>query len=282
MKLTKQQIQFSQLIAGGLLVLFTAILAGSLARIGLTLWFGLLWLALAWTLGLSPLLCAGLVLLTVHVPVTAALPDTWLLAVDFGLSAWVLTLYWPKRISAVCASLLWVSVLWWVPSLLLFVIAGVPRLGRMYEDEGKWVFGPSILLLSSLIGWQFSQGVYVGWLDQVVEVDHYFAWGEAFSRLLSLETLWVLIPLVGLFEVTQKQADDIKFSWRNLTIFGAVLSVLFVPVMPGMDLIYTLGIPLSAILLTRWCFALPDLYARAVYVLGLLLLLFPLLQGGIA
>jgi hypothetical protein len=60
-KISKQQILMIQLIAGGLLILVGSLLSADLIRFGLGLWFGGMWLALAWKLGLSPLLMGALV-----------------------------------------------------------------------------------------------------------------------------------------------------------------------------------------------------------------------------
>lgn len=280
-KISKQQILMIQLIAGGLLILVGSLLPADLPRFGLGLWFGGLWLLLAWKLGLSPLLMGGLVFLSLRLPGLRTLPWQWMLAMNLGVSAWSLVICWPGKWRAILSALLWVGMFWAAPPLLLLMLAGLPRMGKMQGDDTNWFFPPALLSGFAVFGWLFFQGVFSGMLVRMTDADTYLGLRDGFMHLLSYESLWMLIPLVGLFEVAQKQAEDLRISWRNLVLFGAVLSLIWVPVALGIPLIFLLGLPLSAVMLTRWGLALPDRYARAVYGLSLFLLVLPFFKGGL-
>jgi hypothetical protein len=280
-KISKQQILMIQLIAGGLLILVGSLLSADLIRFGLGLWFGGMWLALAWKLGLSPLLMGALVFLGLRLPGLSTLPSQWMLARNLGVSAWTLVIWWPGKWRAILSAFLWVGMFWVAPPLLLLMLAGLPRMGKMQGEDTNWFFPPALLSALAVFTWLYFQGAFTGMLLRMSDVDTYLGLRDGFMHLLSYESLWMLIPLVGLFEVAQKQADDLRISWRNLVLFGAVLSLIWVPVETGIPLIFLLGLPLSSIMLTRWGLAFPDRYARGVVGLLLFILVLPFLKGGL-
>lgn len=280
-KLSKQQINFFQLIAGSVLVFIGSLLSADLPLIGLSLWFGGLWIALAWKLGLSPLLTAVLVLLSLRLPGLRPFPLPWLLAVNLGLSAWTLAVWWPGKWRSPVAALLWVAVFGIVPELMFLVLAGIPRMGKMQGEQAPWYFWSMLILFVGAFALHFFQGAFDGSLVRMSDVQTYLALQEAFLHLFSRQALWIIIPLVGLFEIAQKQPDDLRISWRNLALAGAVFSLIWVPIELAVPLLYLLCLPLSALMLTRWCLALPDRYARSAYGLLMLALLLPFLKGGL-
>lgn len=279
--ISKKQISVIQLMAGGGLVLLGSLLPADPLRFGLGLWFGALWLGLAWRLGLSTLLVGGLVFLGLRMPGLRTLGLSWMLAVNMGLSAWTLTIWWPGKWRSLLAALLWVGMFLVVPSLLLLMLAGLPRMGKMQQPDANWFFPPALFAGTAAFAWCFYQGAFDGFLIRASDADTYLAIRDAYLTLLGAGSLWILIPLVGLFEISQKQAEDLRISWRNLVLFGALISLIWLPVATGVQLVYLLGLPLSAVMLSRWCLALPDIYSRAVYGLLLFGMGLSFLSGGL-
>ncbi|MDF3129597.1 hypothetical protein P0Y35_10365 [Kiritimatiellaeota bacterium B1221] len=295
MKLTRKQIEFIQLALGGLVIVICALLSADPVRISLSLWFGVLWLVMAWKLGLSPLLVSLLVMMALRGEASAGLGASWLLSMNFGLSAVALACYRKERWAAVATAMLWGAMMWPQPALLLLVLVGFPRFHKMFGDQGRWFVFPGLILFCSLSGLLLYDGHLAGrllqpfnklsmaaLLDRPFDASTYVELQEVFYQLFSVESLWRILPVIGIFELAQKLPDDHRFTWRNLMIFGAVLSVLIVPAGPAMEMIYLVGLPLASILLTRWFLALPDMVARGIFCVGMAGLALPFIQGGLS
>lgn len=282
MNLSKKQLHLVQFGAAGLILVFSAILSADLTWVGLNLWFGALWLAIAWKVGLSPLLTVALLFLGFRSPISSELSSAWMLSVNLGMSAWTLAIWFPRKILAPVAGLLWSLVTWVCPPLYLLVLAGTPRLSRLFPEESKWVSIPVCVSLVGMLGMQIMGEGPLALIEPAFSEDTYLHLKDTFLNLFTKEHLWLLIPLVGIFEVTQKQADDVRLTWRNLTVCGVLLSLLVVPSESAIQLLFVVGFPLSAIMLSRWALALPDLISRSVFWLGLFLMALPVLQGGLS
>mgnify|MGYP000176842057 CR=1 FL=1 len=281
-KVTRKQINLIQLALAGLVVVICALLSADLVRISLGLWFGALWLAMAWCLGLSPLLMSLLVMMALRGEASSGLATSWWLSINLGLSAVTLASYRKERWAAVVTALCWGAMMWGSPALFICVLAGFPRFNKMFGDHGRWFVVPGLLLFLGLTGTFLFEGSMNALIERPFQKERFQEFQQLFYQLFSIESLWRILPVVGIFEIAQKQPDDHRFTWRNLILFGALVSLLIVPLAPAMQMVYFVGLPLSAILLTRWCLALPDLISRSVYCLGMACLALPFLQGGLS
>ena len=279
--LTRTQREWIELAGSGLVVCIAAVLAADPLRSGLGLWFGGLWLFLAWHFKLSAPLMSVLVFVALRGSASSDLPASWFCAVNLGLSAFSLSFRCQNRAAASLVALLWSAVLWISTPLLLVVLAGLPRLSKRFQVERKWFMIPALLSVFSALTFHFLQGSLSRLLHVPAEKETYEALQATFYGVFSVEALWRILPVVGIFEVVQKQPDAHRITWRNLLVFGAVCSLILVPMGPALQIIYIIGIPMSSLLLLRWSYVLPDIMARTVYWLGLGGLLLPFFQGGI-
>lgn len=273
------------LIQGGVavvLLLVASVTEPGLGRMGLTFLYGLIWLALARRTGLSPVLVSGLVLLAVRLPLTDGLPLVALLAVVLGVGAWTLSLWVADRRTAVASSLLWGGAGICLPGLWPLILCGFPRLGKLHGDHGTWAKTPGMLLwLTGVASLAALHGMPEAFL-RPTEQEHYIVLLERIDALFTAERLWVVLPLVGGFEVAQKQPEDLRFTWRNLPVAGAFASFLFLAPSMVLEVMYVVLVPLAAIMLTRWTLALPGWPPRIVLWLGLGIFAWPALTGGLS
>lgn len=276
----KSQQVLLELGAGCVVLLIAAVLEPGLARMGLTLLYGLIWLALACKTGLSPLLVSALTLLAVRLPPTADLPMSARWAACLGLGAWTLTVWSKHRLSAVSAGLLWGGAAVCLPALWPLALLGFPRLGKVYGDGAKWARTPGILLLAAgLLALSFRYAVPDAF-TRVVNAEHYADWLASFEGLFTRERLWLMLPLAGGFEVAQGQPEDLRLTWRNLVVPGFLLSLLWMSPATAPGLLYWVAPPLCSIMLTRWTYALPGWPPRVAMWLGLAMFAWPILAGG--
>lgn len=278
---SRKQLEWVQLGAAALIVFVSALLAADPVRTGLGLWFGALWLLLAWRYGISPLLMSLLVFCALRSEVSGGVPSSWFLSVNLGLSAYTLTAFFRTAWSAGVSAVLWVSVMAASPLLLVLVLAGFPRFRKMHSDHVRWFFVPAMLLFLGLGGKLAFRGALSPLLERPFDLETYQALGAFFLKLFSVESLWRVLPLIGLFELTQKLPDDHRFTWKNLMVAAALVCWLLVPLAPAVQMTYLVGFPVLSILLSRWCLALPDLISRSIFCVGMFWLALPFLQGGL-
>lgn len=280
-KISQKQNNLFQLCAAGLILLIAVVLSSGITSFLLNLWFGVLWLLVAWRTGLSPVLTAALTFLALRSPLSSTIPQEWMLSVNLGMSVWVLSLYIQNIYLAPLAGLVWSLVAWMIPPLFLLVLTGLPKLSKIYGENHKWVSVPALISVSAFFGFQFTGDGPMLLIEPALAEETYQGLREFFLSLFSRGNLWLFIPIVGVFEMSQKQPDDHRFTWRNLMIIGALLSFLLAPAEPAIQMFYLLGIPISGIMLSRWSFTLPDLISRSVYWLGILLMSLSIMQGGV-
>jgi hypothetical protein len=252
------------------LLVVTVMASPGLAYAGGALLLGLAWLALAWTSGLCPLVVAGLLFFTSRWEIVQVLPATAWIASAFGVSAWAVSNWKIDKTTGFISGLLWTLPTLLVPGLLPLTLSGYPRLSRMHAEHSKVTRWPGILLLlAALVGVLFMDTFPEAFL-RIRSAEAYAQWGQALLLLASGMVLWTALPLVGVFEVAQKQPDDLRMTWRNLPMFGMLASACFLTPEVGLGLFFLNAIPLSSILLVRWTFALKGWAPRMALWAGLL------------
>jgi hypothetical protein len=279
-KLSTLHLKLIDLAAGAVLLLVAVLLSGDAGRMVVVLLFGGLWLGLAWKMRLSTLLVAFLLLMAVRAPVTEGLPVQWILAVAYGLAACVCSVCSRHRLSAGAAGGLWGGMCVLAPPLWVVTLLGLPRFARIYGEHSKWVVWPGLLFTALGVGLQVVRGTFLAGLNQLAEADLYVQFRDTWLELSLREQLWLILPVVGLFELAQRQMDDPLFNGRSLAVAGGVLALLLIPVGLGIPLCYWVALPVSAFMLTRWVLALPDWPCRAVLAAALLLSAWPWISGG--
>jgi hypothetical protein len=273
-------IQIADWSAAGLCLLAALVFAPD----GLTrIWVlanGLVWAGLSWKLGLSFTLTQFLLLIALRLPQTAEMSAAARAVPVLGGLAWGLAFWKESRWVAIVSGLLWTSLALLQPGLWPLVLAGYPRLGRTQGDFAALSRNPGILLLLIAL----AAAVFTGQLPVEFRLprdpENYSAWLDALARLFTRESLWIVVPLVGVFEVAQSQPSDLRVTWRNLTVFGMLASALFFAPNAALALFYWTALPLSAILLTRWTLALPGWPPRVILWVALVAFAGPVLQGG--
>ncbi|MEX2607732.1 MAG: hypothetical protein WD708_10335 [Kiritimatiellia bacterium] len=271
-----------ELPVAGLWVLGTALMAGGPVRIGLVALMGALWLAVAWKARLSLVLVAFLLFLSVRSPMGDPLPLLWMLALTAGLGAWTCSVWSRHLLSAVASGLMWGGMTLLAPPLWLLSLCGLPRLSNLHGEHPGWAVWPGLLLTGAGVGVSMARGDFLVRLNQLAEAEPYLRMRDIGVELSLQEQLWLILPIVGLFELAQRQTDDHRFNWRNLIIAGGGISLLLVPGGVAVPLLYAVALPVSAFMLTRWYLALPDWPSRILVSVGLLSLAYPLMTGGLS
>ncbi|MGA0369670.1 MAG: hypothetical protein ACO3N7_09505, partial [Kiritimatiellia bacterium] len=209
-KLNRKQLLWGERILAGVLVFAGAMLAADPVRSGLGLWFGGMWIYLAIHFRLPPLLLSLLVWMALRSPVSSGLAAGWFLSVNLGLTAFCVAQQLKGKYFAPFVALCWAGVAWISPPLSLWTVAGLPRFSRMYGEERKWFLYPALLLILGIFVLFFFQGIWTDLIHRPFEQETYTQLRQAFLSLFSTESLWRWIPVVGVFEITQKQADEHK------------------------------------------------------------------------
>jgi hypothetical protein len=271
-----------ELPIAGLGVLGTALLAGDPVRMGLVVLMGALWMAIAWKARLSLVLVAFLLFLAVRNPLGETLPLLWMLAMVAGLGTWTCSMWSRHALSAGVSSLLWGVITILAPPLWLLSLCGLPRLANLHSEHPKWAVWPGLLLTGVGVGLRVAQGTFTSMVNQLAEADTYSRIRDIGVELSLREQLWLILPVVGLFDLAQRQTDDHRFNWRNVSMVGGVVSLLLVPGEVVVPLVYAVALPVSAFMLTRWFLALPDWPSRILVSAGLFIHAYPLMAGGLS
>lgn len=282
MKCTNHQLHQIELPIAGLWVLGMALLSGDPVRMGLLTLAGGLWLVVAWKARLSLLLMSFLLFLVARNPMGQPLPYLWVLAIVAGLGTWVCSMWSRHLLSAAASSVMWGGMAVLAPPLWLLGLSGLPRLARLHAEHPRWAVWPGLLLTGVGVGLRIAQGTFTSMVNQLAEADTYLRIRDAAVELSQREQLWLILPIVGVFELAQRQTDDHRFNWRNVIMAGGMASLLLVPAEVVIPLVYAVALPLSAFMLTRWLLALPDWPSRVLVSAGLLAHAYPLMLGGSA
>jgi len=255
---------------GRLDVIGAALFALSLIPLGTDAFFPVLallaWCVLAKVSGFSMTLVSSLLVVSVvplHDKLALPLPFYGIMAL--GVLPWALGEKRSDRAAAFVSGIMWTSVALAIPGLLPLVCLGYPRLSRMYPLYAGWTRWPGVLLLGSALVWILISGEVPAAFGRAGDPDHYLEWGRAWATFFTNLTLWTVIPFVGVFEIAQRQPEDLRMTWRHLPILGCLLSICMLDPSVGLAFFLAVALPLSAIMLTRWGFALHSLWMRRGY-----------------
>lgn len=183
--------------------------------------------------------------------------DALLGAMVLGLGALALRVFRPGLWEAMLAGLLWAGMAFLLPGLAPLAILGLLALASMQEEHGRpLVFSGWGLLLAGLIFALVNQRLPSALLRPVAP-ETYEEIVALFRELFAVESLWTVIPLVGLLDFAQGYPQDGRRVRRNLPVLGGLLCVLFLPPETLRGALFTLGLPLSAVLLSRWILVIP-------------------------
>lgn len=279
MKLSDVQFKQLELPLAGIWLLGIALMSGDPVRMGLTALTGALWLAIAWKARLSLVLVVFLFFLTLHGPLGDPLPLQWTLALVAGLGTWACSIWSRHLLSAAVSSLMWGAMTLLAPPLWLLSVCGLPRLAKLHGEHPKWAVWPGLLLTGVGVGMKVAKGTFVSMVNQLAEADTYLRIRDIGMELSLQEQLWLILPIVGLFELSQRQTDDHRYNWRNVSLAGGLVSLLLVPGAVVIPLVYAVALPVCAFMLTRWILALPDWPTRILVSVGLLAHAYPLIGG---
>lgn len=282
MKLSKLQLRGLDLILAALWVAGAALTIGEPVRAGLAMLTGVLWLALAWRFGLCALLMAFLFFMAVRHSPGDPLSISWMLAVWAGAGAWICSAWFRNTLSAAASGFLWGAMTLLAPPLWLLGLCGLPQLAKLHAEHPKWAVWPGLLLTGIGAGVPLVRGNFLSRMNQLAEAEPYLRIRDVGAEISLQEQLWLILPLVGLFELAQRQTDEHGFNWRSLMVAGGIFSLFLVPDGVAAPLVYTAAFPMCAFMLTRWYLALPDLPSRILVSLALLMQAFPLMNGGIS
>lgn len=226
--------------------------------------------ALAWCFWakvseVSMTLVTALLWMSVPVSQEAALPFFLYGVSACGVLPWALCEIRKDRATAFISGLLWSGMAILLQGCLPLVFCGYPRLSRVYPLAGGWTRWPGIVLLRSCLVWVLISGQTPDDFQRIGDPDHYrdlfsgfMTWG------LSLD-LWAVIPFVGLFEIAQKQTEDIRTTWRSLPLLGVLLSACLVTSTLFLPLLAMVAFPLASLILTRWSYTLHSIWLRRLY-----------------
>lgn len=159
--------------------------------------------------------------------------------------------------SAMLVGGLWSLMGIYVPGLVPLAVTGLFYLAFLQPNHGRKVVFPGLFVLIGAL-------LYGLLLDRVPEeisrpgqVETYTEIAAAFLELFSRVSLWVVLPLVGLFEFGQSNPQQPKRGYRHFPLIGALLSIALVPPELLLGILYFVGLPAMSFLLTRWILALP-------------------------
>jgi len=252
------------------LCLASAVLLGDPERFAVGIITAALWLAMAWKQKISLTLTGVLLLFAARADTARVLPPGILLACASGLGAWVLLLWNRTRWAVLSAAVLWGTIQFAHPAFLFLCLLGTPRLVPLSGEFGKWT-GWTVLGLTALacVHW-VGKSALVPMVNLLADAEHAAQWWEAVSARLQVQTVWAVLPMISGLELAQKQNMDHRFTGRQFTILGAVSTLFLFPPAMVIPLWFWIGFPLCGILVTRWLFALPDLWMRGVFLVTLL------------
>lgn len=180
-------------------------------------------------------------------------------AVLLGLSALTLRCTRDEFWASMGSGLLWAGMLWLQPGLAPLVVLGLLGLAGIREPHPRAVFFSGLGVFAALLTFWLLRDQLPPALTAPVQAETYTAlWTGAQDLFLSGRLVW-LIPWVGLFELAQGHPQDLRRGMRHFFILGGLLALLFLPVDVQAGLVPAVGLPVSAWMLTRWCFALPPL-----------------------
>ncbi len=223
------------------------------------------WCVLARVSEISMSLVSALVLLSLSLHGSMEVPLTFYGTCALGVLPWALGEKRSDRGAALICGILWTLVAIAVPGLLPLVLLGYPRLGKLFPLYSGWTRWPGALLLGGALVWLLIRGEVPQAFLNVGDPEHYVAWGNTLVQFFLSLTLWAVIPFVGVFEIAQRQPEDLRMTWRNLPILGIIFSIATLEPEVGMSSFLVVTLPLSSILLTRWAFALHSVWLRRVY-----------------
>lgn len=158
---------------------------------------------------------------------------------------------------AVFAGLLWAGMGFCLPGLAPLAVLGLLALASMQAQHGRvLVFSGWGILLAGLIFSLLMDRVPASLL-RPVELSTFEDLAGLFRDAFALESLWTVILLTGLLDFAQGYPQDGRIMRRNLPVLGGLLCLLFLPPETLRGAVFTLGLPLSAVLLSRWLLVLP-------------------------
>ncbi len=184
-------------------------------------------------------------------------------------ACWVLLLWHPRQLSIAVSAMGWGALLWLEPALLPLSLLALPRMALLAGERARtfYLFAWLSLLLSIIAGCWFYQW-YETWLH-FRDGERWLAIGTDFLERLSQSGLLFLVPLLGVMDLTQREAEELKFCFRNVMLWGAFLCL---PLLEeGWVTFWSAALPLSMVLLTRWVLAVPGRLLRVAASLGLTL-----------
>jgi len=223
------------------------------------------WCVWAKVSGISMALVSALVVFSLSLHEAQDLPKAFYGISALGVLPWALGERRSDRAGALVSGLMWTSMALAVPGLLPLVLFGYPRLGKLYPLYKGWTHWPGVLVLGGALVWLLISGEVPEEFSYIGDPDHYQNWASALAHVFQTVTLWSVIPLVGVFEIAQRQAEDLRMTWRSLPVFGMLGCICFLEPEFGIPYFFAVAVPLSSILLMRWGFALHSIWLRRLY-----------------
>jgi hypothetical protein len=179
-------------------------------------------------------------------------------AMVLGQAGLILRIMRPGAWEAALSGVLWAGMAFCLPGLAPLAVLGLLALASMREQHARALaFTGWGVLLAGLVIVLVNDRVPVS-LIRPVEPETYEALVALFRDLFVAESLWTVIPLVGLLDFAQGYPQDGRKIRRNLPVLGGLLCLLFLPPDTLRGAVFTLGLPLAAVLLSRWLLVLPQ------------------------
>ncbi|MCC5845240.1 MAG: hypothetical protein JJU05_13405 [Verrucomicrobia bacterium] len=180
-------------------------------------------------------------------------------AMVLGQAGLILRMTRPGPWEAVLAGLLWAGIAFCLPGLAPLAILGLLALASMQEEHGRALVFTGWGALSAGLVFVLVKDQVPASLTRPVEPETYEAIVALFRELFAVESLWTVIPLVGLLDFAQGYPQDGRRIRRNLPVMGGLFCLLFLPPETLRGALFTLGLPISGVLLSRWLLVLPPL-----------------------
>ena len=159
--------------------------------------------------------------------------------------------------SALLSGLLWAGMVLLVPGLAPLGVLGLFTLAMFHEDHGRKVFFIGLLAMIGGLVYAWVAGNLPPELVRYANAETYSELGRALLSLFKTPSLWVVLPLLGVFELANGPPQNPKRGFRHFPYFGGLLCFLLLPPETALGLLYFVAWPLSAVMLTRWLLAFP-------------------------
>ncbi|MCH8511511.1 MAG: hypothetical protein LAT83_07645 [Kiritimatiellae bacterium] len=159
--------------------------------------------------------------------------------------------------SALMSGVLWAGMVLLIPGLAPLGVLGLLAMAMLHAEHGRKVFFPGLLIMIGGLAYALLSGNLPEDLIRYADPESYSELGQAFLELFESPSLWVAVPLVGVFELANGHPQNPKRGFQHFPYFGGLLCFLFLPPETALGLLYFIAWPLSAVMLTRWMLAFP-------------------------